>query len=72
MPPMQSLWWAEVDYALDYGLATVLAALIRTGNWTANCVKWSIIEITYLHSIPTEVDTDLYSTKSTNSIEKGR
>ena len=53
--------------------ATVSAALIRTGTSTANRVRWSIIERTYLHSIPAaEVDTDLYSTKSTDTLWKGR
>ena len=48
-------------------LATVPAALSRTGHNTTNLVRWSIIERTYLHSIPAaKVDTDLYSTKSTD------
>ena len=33
--------------------ATVSADLLRTGTSTANRVRWSIIEISYLHSIPT-------------------
>ena len=46
---------------------TVSSVLLRTGSSTANLVRWSIMEITYLHSIPAaEVDTDLYSTKSTD------
>ena len=48
-------------------LATVSAVLLRTGNSTANLVSWSIVERTYFHSIPAaDVDTDLYSTKSTD------
>ena len=46
-------------------LATVSAVLLRTSNSYANLVKWSIIDRTYLYSIPAaEVDTDLYFTKS--------
>ena len=45
-------------------LATVSAVLLRTGNSTANLVRWSIIEKTCLHSMSAaEVDTDLYSTR---------
>ena len=48
-------------------LATALAVLLRTGNSTTNLVRWSIIERTYILLIPAaDVDTDLYSTKSTD------
>ena len=65
---MQGLWWAEdADYSSIMAWATVLAALLRIGSSIANRVKWSIIKRTYLHSVPAaEVDTDLYSTKSTD------
>ena len=53
--------------------ATVSAALLLTGNSTANRVRWSMIKKTYLYSFPAaEVDTDLYSVKSTDIIWKGR
>ena len=65
---MQGFWWTEnADFYSIMALATVSAILLRTGNSIANLVRWSIIEKTYLHSIPAaEVDTDLYSTKSTD------
>ena len=37
----------------------VSAVLLRTGYSTVNCIRWSIIEVTYFHSIPAAVaDTD--------------
>ena len=55
--------------------ATVSAALSRTGNSTAKRVRWSIIEREDIFAFDPcgyEVDTDLYSTKSTHIFLNGR
>ena len=50
-------------------LATISAALLGIDVSSVNLVRWSIMERTIWHfSLAAEIDSDLYSTKSTENL----